>query len=45
MHPLVLREDGLLLVVHEAFVRREEASSIAVHQGREVLVVAGAGRQ
>jgi hypothetical protein len=45
MHPLVLREDSLLILGNEAFIRREDPSSLAVPQGRETLYVVGAGRQ
>ena len=45
LNPLVLRESGVLVLVNEAFVRRDEASGITVHQGREALDVVGASRQ
>jgi hypothetical protein len=45
VNPLVLREDGMLILIHEAFVRREDTTGIAFHQGRETLDVVGAGCQ
>ena len=45
MNPLVLREDGVLVLVNEPFVCREDATGVACHQRREPLDVMGAGCQ
>src|ERR687883_428639 len=45
VNPLVRSKDGALVLVNEAFVRCDDATTIAFHQGREALDVVRAGRQ
>jgi hypothetical protein len=42
---LILGEEGGLVLVNEPFVCREDATRVAVHQGRETLDVMRAGCQ
>src|SRR5262249_15636641 len=44
-NPLVRGEYGMLVLVNEAFVRRDDATGIAFEQGCEAVDVVRAGRQ
>jgi len=41
----MLHEEGVLVLVNEPFVSREDATSVAFYQSREPLDVMGAGCQ
>jgi hypothetical protein len=45
VHPLVRRASSLLVLVKDAFGRRDHAAGIAVHHSREARAGGGAGRQ